>query len=250
MVKQPISVFIITQDEEANIARAINSVAFANEIIVVDSGSTDNTLEIVKSMGIEPVHHDWSGYAKQKQFAMGLCNNDWVLNIDADEEISTELAHRLVSTMVEDKYSSVRCLRSDVFMQQHLHPWSKKPNNRRFYRKSKAHFDADKLVHESATVHGNELSVNEFLIHHGYGNIETITHKKNIYSSLKAKEKFIKNKQFSYMKLLLIFPAVFIQQMLFQGKIFSGVRGLVLSVMQAHYAFIKEAKLYECSIKN
>ena len=250
MKKKPISVFIITQDEEKNIERALKSAQFADEIIVVDSGSTDKTVEIIKSFGVEPIHNDWLGYAKQKQFAMLKCRNDWVLNLDADEEIPEDLARRFQTVANEDKYTSVRCLRTDIFMNGQLSALSKRPNNLRFYKKSCAQFDTSKLVHESATVKGKQLSVSESLIHYGYGNIEVVTQKKNLYSSLKAREKHKKKKRFSYLKLILIFPFVFIQQLLFQGKIFSGVRGLVLSVIQAHYAFIKEAKLYEHHVKD
>ena len=82
MTKAPISVFIITLNEEENIARAIESAQFADEIILVDCGSTDRTLEIAKSYGITPIHNDWPGYAIQKQFAMDQCRNDWVFNLE------------------------------------------------------------------------------------------------------------------------------------------------------------------------
>ena len=249
MDKLPISVFIITLNEEKNIARALSSVSFADEIVVVDSGSTDKTLDIIKSFGITPIHNDWPGYAAQKQFALKQCNHDWVLNIDADEEISEALAERFKRVVEQDKYSSVRCLRIEKFIGKYLSNWTKKPNNRRFYKRLSATFDETRLVHESAKVDGEELFVSEELIHHGYSTIEILTDKKNQYSSLKAKEKFLKNKRFSLAKLLLIFPLVFIQELFFKRKIFSGTRGVILSVIAAHYAFIKEAKLFEYSVK-
>jgi len=249
MTKLPVSVFIVTLNEEKNIARALDSIGFAEEIIVVDSGSTDSTLDIVRSYGIEPIHNDWSGYAAQKQFALDRCHHEWVLNIDADEEISKPLANRFKEVIEQNKYSSVRCLRTEKIMGKYLSNWTKKPNNRRFYKRLSATFDETRLVHESAKVDGEELFVSEELIHHGYSTIEILTDKKNQYSSLKAKEKFLKNKRFSLAKLLLIFPLVFIQELFFKRKIFSGTRGVILSVIAAHYAFIKEAKLFEYSVK-
>jgi len=248
MSKLPISVFIITLNEENNIARALRSVQFADEIIVVDSGSTDKTLDIIKSFGIEPIHNDWPGYAKQKQFALDLCTNEWVLNLDADEEISAGLVNCFAKVINNDEYSSVRCEREDYFIGESLSRWARKPRNTRFYRKSSAHFDTSRLVHESATVKGKELFVEESLIHHGYSGIRVCTDKKNLYSSLKAKEKYQKGKRFSYLKLFLIFPLVFIQELIFKRRILSGTRGLILSVIQAHYAFIKEAKLFELTV--
>lgn len=248
MSKLPISVFIITLNEEKNIGRALESVKFADEVVVVDSGSSDGTLDIIRSFGIEPIHNDWPGFSKQKQFAMEQCTHEWVLNLDADEVVSPELADKYKQVMEDGRYSSVRCERDDVFIGKMLSRWTRVARHTRFYKKSDAHFDDSRLVHERATVEGKEIFVKENLIHYGYGDIETLTHKKNQYSSLKAKEKNIKNKQFSVFKLFLIFPIVFIQEYIFKRRIFSGIRGLILAVIQAHYAFIKEAKLFEYSV--
>lgn len=245
MKKAAISVFIITLNEENNIARAIESAQFCDEIIVVDCGSKDKTLEIIQSYGIKPIHNDWPGYAKQKQFAMEQCKNDWVFNLDADEEISLSLSKKLTQIIKQDEYTSIRCARKDVFISKPPPNWTKKANNLRCYRKSMAQFNPKQLVHESASVKGKEIYVKQFLIHYGYDDIHRLTDKKNSYSSLKAKEKHHRKKKFSLVKLLLIFPIVFIQQWIFNRKIFFGVRGIILSVIQAHYAFIKEAKLYE-----
>ncbi len=250
MSKIALSVFIITLNEEKNIARAIESAQFADEIILVDCGSQDKTLEIAKSYGVKPIHNDWPGYAKQKQFAMQQCKNDWVFNLDADEEITPELANKIGKIISQEQYTSIRCARKDVFIGKPPPNWTKKANNLRCYRKSCAKFDPKQLVHESARVTGKEIEIGQFLIHYGYDDIHLLTDKKNSYSSLKAKEKFNRGKHFSLIKLLVIFPLVFIQQWIFNRKIFFGVRGIILSVIQAHYAFIKEAKLYEHHKKN
>ena len=248
MKKLPISVFIVTLNEEKNIATALQSVNFADEIIVVDSGSSDRTVAIAQGLGATVVVNSWPGYAKQKQFAMGLCRHDWVLNHDADEEVTPAIAERFKELVTQDKYVNIRCLRDDIFMGEALSSWSKKPNNNRLYKKSLACFDSSRLVHESATVEGKELFISETLTHYGYGNIEVLTHKNNLYSSLKSQEKFDKNKNFSIIKLLFIFPLVFIKELLFQRKIFSGKRGFILSIILAYYAFMKEAKLYELQV--
>ena len=92
-----ISVVIITHNEERNILRCLNSVQdVADEIVVVDSGSTDNTENICKEFGVKFVHQDWLGYSEQKNFANSLASNDWILSIDADEEISDELKHSIL----------------------------------------------------------------------------------------------------------------------------------------------------------
>lgn len=245
MNKIPLSVFIVSQDEEKNIARVLSSVNFADEIILVDSGSQDKTLSIAETFNVTIIKQPWLGYAKQKQFAMEQCRNDWVLNLDADEAVSHELKKEIVKTVQSNNCDSLRCLRDDIFIGRKLSNWTKKPNNLRLYKKSQASFDDSRMVHESADINGSEKSVDATLIHYGYGNIRTLTEKINQYSSLKAEEKYSKNKSYSTIKLVLIFPLVFIQEWLFKRKIFSGRRGFILSVIQAYYAFMKEAKLYE-----
>ncbi|MCG9723583.1 glycosyltransferase family 2 protein [Shewanella sp. Isolate7] len=241
----PISVFIVTKNEEKHIAKTLESVKEMAEVILVDSGSTDKTVEIAKSYGVKVFEHEWMGYAKQKQYAMEQCSNEWVLNLDGDEAINPQLVAAFKEIIEQDKADSVRFWRNDIFIGKALSSWSKKPNNHRLYKKSKSFFDDSRLAHESATVDGKEVFINQVFDHYGYDSIAAITTKNNNYSTLKADEKFIKNKKVSNLKLILIFPLVFLKEYLLQRKIFSGRRGFILAIMDAYYAFIKEAKLFE-----
>jgi len=244
-MKLPISVFIITKNEEEHIEKTLKSVSLFDEVILVDSGSTDSTLDIAKRYGAKIYTHSWQGYAKQKQYAMSLCSNEWVLNLDGDEQVNPSLINAFKEIIEQDKADSVRFWRNDIFIDKPLSTWSKKPNNHRLYKRSKSFFDDSRLAHESATVNGKEIFINETFDHFGYGSIETLTTKNNNYSSLKANEKFAKGKRYSNVKLITIFPLVFIKEYFFQRKIFSGKRGFILAIMGAYYAFIKEAKLFE-----
>lgn len=176
---------------------------------------------------------------------MSLCSHEWVLNLDGDEVINSSLIDALKAIMEHDKADSVRFWRNDIFIDKPLSSWTKKTNNHRFYKRSKSFFDDSRLVHESATVNGKEIFINETFDHFGYSTIAAITNKHNTYSSLKADEKFAKGKKFSNLKLITIIPLVFIKEYFFRRKIFSGKRGFILAVMKAYYAFSKEAKLYE-----
>ena len=244
-MKLPISVFIVAKNEEKHIEKTFKSVQFADEIVLVDSGSTDNTLKIAEQYEAKIFHHEWLGYAKQKQYAMSLCSNDWVLNLDGDEEIPTDMIPAFKKIIDENTVDSVRFWRNDFFMGKPLSKLTKKANNHRLYKKSKSHFDESRLAHESASVKGKELFLNKTFNHYGYDSITSITTKNNHYSSLKAKEKFLKKKQYSSIKLFVIFPLEFIKEYFIQRKCFTGKRGFILSVMHAYYSFIKEAKLYE-----
>lgn len=243
--KLPISVFIVCKNEEKHIEKTLKSIETFDEIILIDSGSTDKTLEIAKNYHTKIFYRDWEGYAKQKQYAMSLCTHDWVLNLDGDEEVPFELLPIIENVITKSDVDSVRFLRNDIFMGTSLSKLSKKPNNNRLYKKNKSHFDDTKLVHESALVKGKEVFIKEVFNHYGYGDIDTITRKNNIYSSLKAKEKFIKMKNYSNLKLFLIFPLEFLKQYFLQRKIFSGRKGFILAILDSYYAFLKEAKLYE-----
>ena len=243
--KLPISVFIVCFNEEANMRRVLESCLDMAEIVVVDSGSTDQTVEIAKQYTDKVVYNEWPGYAKQKAFAMSLCENEWVLNLDADEELLPPLVKRFAEVIEADEYTSVRSQRNDIFINQVFSSLTKKPNSRRLYKKSKATFDTSRLAHESADIEGKELFVKEVFHHYGYNEIIPIVDKNNLYSTLKAQEKFDRGKAFSCLKLLLVFPLIFIKAYILQGFAFSGMRGFIQSVNIAHYAFLKEAKLYE-----
>ncbi|PSV12475.1 glycosyltransferase family 2 protein [Photobacterium leiognathi] len=241
-----ISVFIITKNEEKHIRKTLNSVKDMDEVIIVDSGSTDNTLSIAESFeNVKIFHHKWQGYAKQKQYAMSLCKNEWVLNLDGDEELTPGIIEAFKKIINDNSADSVRFWRNDFFIGEGLSPLSKKPNNHRLYKKSKSFFDNSRFAHESATVDGKEIFINETFNHYGYPSISIRTDKNNTYSSLKAEEKHHKRKKHSTLKLVTIFPLTFIKEYFFQRKFFSGKRGFILSIIESYYAFLKEAKLYE-----
>ncbi len=243
-MKLPISIFIVTLNEEENLKRLLPSLSSFNEIIIIDSGSTDNSVEVAKSFGAKVTFNEWPGYAKQKQFAMSLCSNDWVMNLDADEYIPEELLPIIKSTVSNGQYTSAKFARCDYFLGKPMPKACSLFSNVRLYKKSEASFDESFLVHESATVKGKQAFIKTPFLHFGYDNIDTLAAKLNDYSTLKAKEKFIKNKKASKLKLALIFPLEFLRKLIFQRFILFGFRGFILSALYAHYAFIKEAKLY------
>jgi glycosyltransferase involved in cell wall biosynthesis len=249
-MKLPISVFIITLNEEHNIRRLLESLKPFQEIIVVDSGSTDKTLQIAKEYNAKVTYNPWPGYAKQKQFAMNLCSNDWVLNLDADEEIPKNLLTEIEQITSQEDIDAVRFARCDLFLGKKMHRYCSLFSNTRLYRKSKASFDLSFLVHESATIKGKQAYIKTPFLHYGYNDIDTLCSKLNDYSTLKAKEKFTKGKTANLAKLLLIFPIEFIRKLIFQRFALFGVRGFILSILYAHYALLKEAKLYSLQASN
>lgn len=248
--RYPVSVFIITLNEERFLEMVLKMLYWVDEIVVVDSGSNDKTIDIAKQFDAKVVHQDWLGFAKQKQFAMEQCKNDWVLNLDGDEVLTEPLIDKLTNIIEKNVVDGVRIPRNDRFINQDMSAFSKLPTHLRLYKKSLSAFNPEKIVHESATVKGKVVDISEHFDHYGYDDTATLVEKNNKYSCLRAQEKNAKNKQHSMLKLLFIFPLIFLKEVFLQRQIFNGRRGLIKSVIAANYAFIKEAKLYELKQRN
>ena len=250
MRKIPVSVFIITQDEEKNIERVLDSVKNFDEIVVVDSGSQDRTVEIAKQKNAKVVFNAWEGFARQKQFAMELCKNEWVFNLDADEEMTDSVFNEIKKIIQQDEFSSARFFRNDILIGKKMPVFMRLPNHVRLYKKSMAAFEPEDLVHETAKVSGKEKQVKTDFMHYGYDAIDVLIDKNNSYSSLKAQEKFKKNKSPSLLKLVTIVPLEFIRKFFFQRYFLYGLRGVILAMVNANYAFLKEAKLFELHMRS
>lgn len=246
MSKIPVSVFIVAQDEERHIGRVLDSCQEFDEIIVVDSGSTDKTKSIAQSKGAKVVHHDWPGYAKQKQYAKDLCQHEWVLNLDADEELTPQFIDEVKQFIsAEHDYVALKCRRNDLFIGKFFSKLTRLPTNTRLFKKNCVKYFIDNLVHEGPEIHGKIKHTSVAFNHYGYADIAQLTDKYNKYSSLKAKEKFLKGRKVSALKLILIYPLEFIRNYLVYRYCFSGLRGFIFSHIAAYYALSKEAKLYE-----
>ena len=247
--KLPISVFIITKNEARNLTRLLPALNRFREVIIVDSGSTDDTKAVAESFGVSVVHQPWLGFAAQKQKALMLCTQPWALNLDADELPTEKMINAMATLVCELDVDAVRFKRRDYFIDA-LPPESiRLPNNRRLYRTQKAQFDTHQCVHETAQIIGNEVQTDAAFHHYGYNEISQLVDKINSYSSIRADEKWASRKQPSMLKLLCIVPLEFIRQYCLQRLFLFGRRGFILAMLNAHYAFLKEAKLMEHALK-
>lgn len=247
-IKQtPISVFIVTLNESQHIGEVIKAAQIFNEVIVVDSGSTDGTVDIAKALGAQVIHQQWLGFAKQKSFAMAQCRNQWVFNLDGDEILPAGMAHKIQELVNDDAADALRVFFEDIFWNRPMSIYSAKRSIIRVYKKDKVCFPQDRLVHENVVLadDAREINVPGLITHFGYGTTKTLMDKQNTYSSLKATEKGQKGKSPSLLKLALIFPLTFIKSYIFRRMFLSGKRGLVHAMIDSMYAFLKEAKLFE-----
>lgn len=240
--KIPASVYIITLNEAPNIQRVLESVRDFDEIVIVDSGSTDGTLDLAVPYTQRIIHQDWLGYAGQKRFSLAQCSHEWVLNLDADEQLTPELQDEMVGLMMSDAADGLDIPIVDHFLGRRMHA---KANSRiRFFKKALGSYQECE-VHESIQVNGRVLSSQGQILHYSHRSIEWRMDKLNRYSSLRATEKYRKGKAFSLAKLALVMPVMFFKSYLLRRGYRDGIPGVVNAMMMGYYAFLKEAKLYE-----
>jgi glycosyltransferase involved in cell wall biosynthesis len=247
--KIPVSVYIICQDEAQHIRRVLESVKMFDEIVIVDSGSQDDTLRIAGEYTDKIYHQKWLGYARQKEYAKHLCTHEWVLNLDADEQLSETLLTEIRQTISNQEVDGLDIAISSRYLGQFNHPWSKFNRRVRFFRKAKGHYP-EKLVHESIVIDGNVKKARGLIYDYGIVDLKTHLAKINQYSSLRAEEKAQKGKRASVIKLLMVFPLSFFKSFVLKRGFLNGMRGWIAAMNNAYYAFLKEAKLYEQNKKD
>ncbi|AWL10558.1 putative glycosyltransferase [Saliniradius amylolyticus] len=253
MSTTPISAFIITKNEQAHLAEVLDSLSKFDEVVVVDSGSTDQTRSIAREKGARVIERDWPGFAKQKQYAMTCCQHDWVLNVDGDEvlpEGTYEQLQKLIGAQAQSN-TVIRLYFEDLFWGEPMASMSAKRSIVRCFHKSAVSYPDDRRVHENVVPKNvvNEKPMPNLVKHYGYDSTHGLMDKQNQYSLLKAKDKYDKGKRGSILKLAVIFPLTFIKAYVFKKMFASGARGFVHATIEAMYAFLKEAKLLEMNYR-
>ena len=246
----PCSVYIVTLNCAEWLDATLNSVKDFAEVIILDSGSTDRTYEIAESFANTRImHQDWQGYAAQKNLALAQCQQQWVLNLDGDEVLSEALKKEIVQVISENKIDGLITPINDVFLGVANSKHTKKHAKTRFFRKAKGQYDLANKVHENVVVDGDVIKAQADIYHYGESSIFVKVEKNNQYSNLKASEKFEKGKHPSLIKLILVMPMTFIKSYFIRRSCMNGWRGFVNSMINAFYAFLKEAKLFEQHLK-
>lgn len=186
--------------------------------------------------------------AQQKEHAKNLCSNNWVLNLDADEEVSPDLKSEILNTIKRTDIAGANIPIEEYFLGFPIHGKTKKNSHIRLFKKDKGTYGHERF-HETPTVEGNIIDLKGGIRHYGEVSVEVKVSKINLYSSGKAIDKFDKGKGFSLLKLTLIMPLAFIKSYVLKRNFLNGIRGFIGSMINAFYAFLKEAKLYEAYLK-
>jgi len=251
------SVYIVAQNNAQWLEALLDSVRDFKEVLILDSGSTDDTYAIAaRYPNVRIQHQDWLGYAAQKSLALSLCHEPWALNLDGDEELSPELREEIREWIAADGLMGQGDARidglitpiRDSFMGKVAHPYTKQNAKVRFFRRDKGHYDLSNDAHEMVLVDGVVRQAKGPIYHYGLIDITVKVDKNNRYSSLKAEEKGRKSKRPSMLKLVLVMPLVFLKSFIIRRDFLNGRRGFIGSMINAFYAFLKEAKLYEYSV--
>ncbi len=246
-----LSVTIITYNEEANIRRTLESVKWADEIVVVDSGSTDRTVEICREYTDKVFHQDWLGFAKQKNFAIGKTEGDWVLSLDADEPIESALADEIrgiISSL--GSFDGYRIPRRTFFLGKEIKHGGWYPDyNLRLFRRGKGRFE-ERTVHEAIRVLGSVGKTLHAIEHYAYHDLASYLNSINKYSSFAVdvmEEEGISWFKASWMNIIFRPVLTFVLKYFFRLGFLDGKHGLVLNLFHSYYVFAKYAKAWEYS---
>jgi len=234
--KEKISALIITYNEIDNISRCINGISFADEIIVVDSFSTDGTFEYLKNHSkVKVIQHPFENYTAQKSLTLKQANNDWVLFIDADEVVTTPLKEEIITVVNSSPIHSAYWFRRTFMFKNRKVNFSgcQTDKNYRLFRKSRVAFNTNKIVHETLNINGSSGILNHKLIHYSYKNYENFKNKILKYGRLKAVESINNQKSFSYILLFLKPIWKFFNNYILRLGILDGKKGLILSYIHA-----------------
>jgi glycosyltransferase involved in cell wall biosynthesis len=251
-----ISAFIIAKNEESRISKAIQSLdGLADEIIVIDSGSSDNTVKISESLGARVVFNNWEGYVKQKAFGESLCKHDWILNIDADEELSEDLRDEIsyiFNSNIQNRYKAyaidIKILhRSDEVIRSYA------PCNTviRLYNKNFASFSGiTSTTHDAVRLfHGVKKSeiykLNEPAYHRSGSSIEQLVAKANFYSSEQAKDLIASGRKISNLRIGSEFFFALAKAFFIRRYFIFGFDGFIDSMIFAFGRFMRLAKARE-----
>lgn len=248
MNRHPISVFIIARNEADRIPLAIRSVRdWVDEVHVIDSGSDDDTVKVSQTLGARTHFRAWTGYGPQKVYGETLCRNDWLLNIDADEEISPELRGEIEAEFAAGpRHAAYTVPILPLYnFQERAHPLTAHHHPVRLYRRSCGGFK-DSTVHDTVVVREGSTGHLRGMVNHR--SFRSLTHhidKVNSYSSAQAEDRYASGRAPSFAALLLTPPLAFLKSLLLRREILNGIDGVVVSYMYAFQRFIRLAKTRE-----
>ena len=238
-----LAVVIVARNEAARIGACIASAAFADEVLVLDSGSTDGTDALAEAAGARVVVTDWPGYGPQVARGFSLATSDWVLSLDADERIPPPLQAEILTAIASGAKDGYRIPRWSEFCGKVLHHGGWRPDRTlRLARRAKAGFTSD-FLHAHMTVDGAVGDLGHSLIHLSYPDVHDVLDKLDRYSSGSARDMHARGKEASLSKAIAHGLFAFVRTYLLKLGFLDGRHGLMLAIYNAEYAYYKYVKL-------
>jgi len=239
-----ISSITITKNNAATIAKCLESLEFCDERIVVDSGSTDDTVQIARQKGAQVSHHDWIGFGPQKNVGLTLAKGDWIFWLDADEEVTPELAAAVKQAIQSDEAVGYRISRLSWFCGQPMRHSGWHPDwVLRLFRRTGGRWSAG-LGHDHVIIEGTVKRLPGLILHYPVATLEDAWAKANYYSSVGAREMIAAGRRITFMTGILRGSFAFFRTYILQLGFLDGARGFLLAVTNAEGTYYRYMKAW------
>lgn len=240
-----LTALVISKDEEEKIEDCLKSLLFADEIVMIDSGSTDGTIEIAKSYGVRVVHNDWPGYIGQRNFAKKFAEGEWVLSLDADERVSPELRDEIIKVLKNPKADGYAIPRVVFYINRWIRHCGWYPDRKiRLFKKEKGVWGGEN-PHDKVILDGKVENLNGDLYHLSFDDISDHIRTIQNFTSVAADERVAKGKKAGLFAILLRPPATFLKMYILKRGFLDGIPGFIVSSLSAWHVFSKYIKIRE-----
>ena len=245
LTRVPLSVVIITRDAAAQIVPCLKSCAFADELLVVDSGSADETIALAQANGARVISRAWEGFGKQKQYAVAQAQHDWVLCLDADERVTDALRRSIEAALMVPEFKAYKMPRCNRFMGRYLRHGEGYPDwSLRLFHRAHASW-SDDTVHEKVETLVAVGMLTGDILHESEQGIADYLHKQNGYTTMQARDLHRAGARGDALKLVFSPLVRFVKFYVVRGGFLDGVPGLVHILIGCFNTFSKYAKLIE-----
>ncbi|HUP58055.1 MAG TPA: glycosyltransferase family 2 protein [Bdellovibrionota bacterium] len=247
MNRVPVSALVLTRNEERHIARCLESLGWADEVIVVDAESTDRTAELATKAGARVITRRWPGFRDQRTFALAEARNDWVLVVDADEACSPELATRIRDLMTAaggPPHRAYQVRRIEYFLGKPIEYgiWNPSYQDRFFHRAGVKYVNE---IHEYPIFPAPPQRIHEPLHHSPLFEPEKFLEKMNKYTSIEARDRVKQGQRTNWFRMVFAFPAMFLKNYFYYGAYKDGMHGFAISILEGISRAVRHVKMWQ-----
>jgi len=246
--RRPLSVFVLAYNSADKIRQCLESVSWADEIVVVDSFSADSTEAIAREFTDKVIQHEFKGFGELRNFALSRLSHEWVLSVDSDEVVTPEFRAEIEGMLERGPDADAYFVpRINYFLRKYkiLHGgWYPDYRQPQFFNRNKFRYREDQLVHEGFVCDGRVGYMKEHVIQYPFLTLREFLEKMDRYSNLMARQRIESGKRFSAVKLIFSPPVFFVKMYIFRRGFMDGLPGLVLALLYANYTLLKYVKLW------